>query len=589
MAQRRLLWKLYPAYVLLIALCVLGVTGYALRSVTRFYHAQVAEDLAARAWLIRPQIAERLRAGDTASLDALARDLARSAKARITIVGVNGRVLADSEKGPGAMDSHADRPEVIQALAEGLGQSTHYSSTLRTNMMYVAVAVGDQREPLGVIRTSIALDRVEAELAAMSRRIWLGGLVAAVLAAGLSMVVAKRVSRPLGEMAEGAEKFAAGDLSHKILPPDIVEFQRLAESLNRMAQNLDQKIAALSRQNAQYDAVLSSMAEGVIAVDRDHRIISLNQAAAGLLDADPAESTGRTLQEVSRNVPLARFVGAVLADGQARDGEIVLHNRGEAHVLVGGSALRDAGDRQIGALIVLSDITQVRRLEGVRRDFVANVSHELRTPITAVQGFIETLRDGAVSDPERARRFLDIASKHAARLNRIVEDLLALSRIEREQETGAIDLPETKLRDVLHAAASDCEASSREREMAVRIDCPEDLVVRANPHLLEQAVLNLLDNAIRYSAPGSSVDLQAERAEGEVLVRVTDRGCGIPAEHLPRIFERFYCVDKAHSRKLGGTGLGLAIVKHIAQVHGGKVTVESTPGEGSVFTIHLPS
>ena len=589
MARRRLLWKLYPAYVLLLALCVLGVTGYALRSVRQFYYAQVTDDLEARARLIRPQVAEKLRGGELAPLAAAAEELGRLAKARVTIIAADGRVLADSEEDPAAMDSHADRPEVIHALSEGLGQSMRYSSTLRTNMMYVALAAGEHRNPLGVIRTSIALDLVEAELAAISRRIWFGALIAGLLAAGLSMFVARRISRPLGEMTDGAERFARGDLSHKILPPETVEFRRLAQALNRMAHSLDQKIAALSRQNTQYEAVLSSMAEGVIAVDRDHRIIGINQAAADLLGADPADSKGRTLQEVSRNVLLARFVGAVLADGEARDGEIVLHNGGETHVLVFGSALRDAQDRQIGAVIVLNDITQVRRLENVRRDFVANVSHELRTPITAVQGFIETLRDDAFSDPVQARRFLDIAGKHAARLERIVEDLLALSRIERALGTGSIDLVETRLHDVLHAAAADCEASTRDREVAVRIDCPEDLQVQANPHLLEQAILNLLDNAIRYGDPGTHVDLQAERADGEVLVHVTDRGCGIAAEHLARIFERFYCVDKARSRKLGGTGLGLAIVKHIAQVHGGKITVESTLGEGSIFTIHLPA
>jgi two-component system phosphate regulon sensor histidine kinase PhoR len=389
-------------------------------------------------------------------------------------------------------------------------------------------------------------------------------------------------------MAGVADRFARGDLAHRAMAPETVEFERLAVALNRMAASLRERIEALRRRNGLYAAVLSSMAEGVIALDGEGRLISINQSAAEMLELDAQRAVGRALPEVSRNVLLERLARRVLDGEEPLEGEIVLHNGRERYVAASGTLLRDAEGRRIGALIVLDEITQVRQLQSVRRHFVANVSHELRTPITAIRGFIETLREGAVDDPERAARFLQIVSDQAQRLSKIIEDLLALSRIEQESDQEAVSRVRTCLADVLHAAARDCEVQAAERNVAVQIDCPDSLTASVSPHLLEQAVANLLDNAIKYSDEGAGVEVRARTEEGDVLIDVRDRGCGIPPEHLPRIFERFYCVDKARSRKLGGTGLGLAIVKHIARAHAGSLSVESQPGVGSTFTIRLP-
>ncbi|MCK4283861.1 MAG: PAS domain-containing protein [Candidatus Brocadiae bacterium] len=586
MARRRLLWKLYPTYILLILLCTIGVGGYAFRSVKAFYYSRVASDLEARARLIQREFAADFETATPAELDALAKSLGPASRTRVTIIGPAGVVLGDSGKAPATMDNHADRPEVIQARASGLGQSVRHSGTLRADMMYVALAEGGGKG--GVVRVAIPLTEVQDALATISKRIWLGGLVVAVLAAGISMLVARRISRPLRGMMAGAGRFAAGDLAHKVLVPDTVELAGLAEALNRMAEQLDGQIRSLTLERNEREAILSSMIEGVMAVDRDQRVMSLNQAAASLLEVDRSGSEGRDLQEVARNVLLQRFVARVLEDGGTQEGEIVLHDGTERYVLVRGTSLLDVDARRIGALIVLHDVTRMRRLENVRRDFVANVSHELRTPVTAIQGFVETLREGALSDPDRARHFLGIVGSQAARLNQIIEDLLSLSRIEREAEARKLDTVSTSLEDVLHAAAADCQVTASERGVKVNLICPEELTARINPQLVEQAVANLVDNAVKNSESDAEVAVEAEGDSAGVVIRVRDHGCGIPAEHLPRIFERFYRVDKARSRKLGGTGLGLAIVKHIALAHGGRVTVESTPGEGSVFSIHLP-
>ena len=289
-----------------------------------------------------------------------------------------------------------------------------------------------------------------------------------------------------------------------------------------------------------------------------------------------------------RNVVLHEFVRNTLSSQKPVEKDIVLYTGGERFIDGHGTVLRDALGKQMGALIVLNDVTRIRRLENVRREFVANVSHEIKTPITAIKGFVETLRDGAVKNPEDAERFLGIIENHAERLEAIIEDLLSLSRIEREAERGKIALVEGRVQDVVQMAVQVCEMSARAKEIKIKCSCDKDIVSKINAPLLEQAIVNLLDNAIKYSAVGSTIRVEASQTAEEIKIDVRDQGCGIEEEHLPRLFERFYRVDKARSRQLGGTGLGLAIVKHITQAHGGQVSVESVPGKGSTFSIRLP-
>jgi two-component system phosphate regulon sensor histidine kinase PhoR len=331
------------------------------------------------------------------------------------------------------------------------------------------------------------------------------------------------------------------------------------------------------------------MVEGVVAVDADERILRLNEAAARFFGVEVLAAQGRRIQEVVRRAELQRFVSRALESRNPVEGDIVLHNeRGEVYLQAHGSVLRDSHGQNIGALVVLNDVTRLRRLESIRRDFVANVSHELKTPITAIKGFVETMLDGALDHKEDARRFLDIILRQSERLHAIIEDLLALSRIEQESESGGIPLQEGGVKSVLGAAVQSCEVGAAGKDVDIDLICPEDLRARISAPLLEQAVVNLIDNAVKYSNPGGRVLLQGLQQDDLVLIRVQDWGVGISREHLPRLFERFYRVDKARSRKQGGTGLGLAIVKHIVQAHGGRVDVSSVPGQGSVFTLRLP-
>lgn len=357
-----------------------------------------------------------------------------------------------------------------------------------------------------------------------------------------------------------------------------------------MARQLDQKIRAISDQKNEREAILSSMVEGVVAVDTDERVITMNRAAAALLGVDPSLAQRRSIQEVVRNPDLQRLVGQALAHDEPVEEEILLRTpAGDRFLQVNGSSLRDTDGRGIGAIAVLNDVTRLKALERMRREFVANVSHEIKTPVTAIKGFAETLLDGASDDPGAAQRFLRIIVGQADRLALIVEDLLALSSVEQAKEGDAIELREAGMGEVLQAAVEVCGPKALAKGITVRLDTSPVGVAGINPPLLEQAVVNLIDNAVKYSPEGSTVEVTQRLVADEVVICVRDEGIGIAREHLPHLFERFYRVDKARSRAVGGTGLGLAIVKHIAEAHHGRVSVESTPGKGSVFCIHLPA
>jgi two-component system phosphate regulon sensor histidine kinase PhoR len=588
MRRRRLLWQLYPSYILLTALALVGVTWYANAMIRQLHFGEVASDLEGKARLVEEQISTNGLPLDTPSLEPLAREMGSRAFARVTVVLPDGRVVADSEDEPVRMVNHADRPEIIEALRGGRGQSNRWSPTLNQEMMYVAVPLIRDSRTVGVVRTAVPLTVVNLTLQKISVRLYTAAAVAGVVAALLSLGISRRVNRSLRELTAAAESFARGKRDHHLPACETIEFRQLADAMSHMAGELNSQLRTVVRQRNQLEALLSSMQDGVLAVDGRENLIILNDSAARLIGADPAKVLGRSIQEVVRNTDLQQFVADALAARGPTRGEIVLEHGGEQFLDAHGAVLRDAQGTDIGAVVVLHDVTRLKRLENIRKDFVANVSHELRTPITLIKGFMETLLDGKEHTPEDSRRFLDIVARQAERLNAIIEDLLSLSRLEQEHEKALVALQETTIRDVLESAIKVCEPKAQTRNVQLELACDAGLRASANAPLLEQAVINLVDNAIKYSEPGQAVRISAMVDNKDLVVAVGDRGCGIDNQHLPRIFERFYRVDKSRSRAQGGTGLGLSIVKHIAQAHGGRVDVESTAGEGSTFTLRLP-
>jgi len=587
--KKRLLWQLFLSYLFIIFLALVSVTWYTLSSLQDWYLEQKASDLEVQALLLERHILENLNLEKRIIIDDLCKKIGKRASTRITVILPSGEVVGDSEEDPANLDNHRDRPEVRDALTGLIGKSTRYSRTLEKEMIYTGIPIKRNNKTVAVIRTSMPLTAIEQTVSDIRGKIAVGGLIVVIIAAFFSLMVSRSISLPIEQIRRWAGSIAEGEFSSR--PPDVKteELGALSDSLNHMALQLRERINTIVQQRNEIEATLSSMSEGVIAVDAEERIININQAAAQMFACNPAKAKGRSVQEVIRNTLLHQFVKDVLTRHEPVEKNMVVHSDGERFLNGHGTLLKNPNEEQIGALIVLNDITRLRRLENIRREFVANVSHELKTPVTAIKGFVETLGDGKTKNPVKTERFLNIIAKHVDRLEMLIEDLLDLSKIERESERNEILLSEGKIIDVITNAVEMCQDKALAKGIEIRLSCPDDTVSKMDAQLLEQAFINLLDNAIKYSDERDSVSIKAFKTDDELIISIQDFGCGIAKEHLPRLFERFYRVDKARSRKLGGTGLGLSIVKHIAQAHGGKVSVESSPEKGSTFKIHLPT
>jgi len=593
MFRKKLIWYLYPTYLLVTLISLVAVTWYSSYSFRRFYLDQTRTELNTLAHFAAEKMSPILQTGNSGEINEICKKLgdAGDGQIRVTVILPSGKVLGDSDEDPAKMEDHSDRPEIIDALKKGFGWSfSRLSPTLGINMMYVAIPIKEKEENIAVVRTSIPTTAIDRALSNIYVKIFWGGIAIAICAAGISWVISRWISQPVVEMKQVAQGFAEGELDLRVPIPAPLELNALAKALNEMAKQLHDRILTITKQRNELEAVLSSMIEGVFAVDADGHIMTVNKAAADLLKIDQTDSLGRSVEEIVRNVDLHRFIQKTVESEQLEEADILLPTNGNRYFQLHGVSLSDSQGHKSGAVIVLNDMTRIRRLENIRRDFVANVSHELRTPVTSIQGFVEALLEGGVKEPQQIERYLKIIAKHSNRLNTIIDDLLSLSRLEEDEEKRKISFEQVPLKQVLTGAVelSSVKAAA-EKNITVDVVCEDQINAKVNVAFLEQAIVNLVDNAIKYSEPGGTIQVSVQHGDKEVAIAVQDEGCGIDKKHLSRIFERFYVVDKGRSRKLGGTGLGLSIVKHIAQIHGGHVTVKSTPGKGSTFTIHLPT
>ncbi|MEW5914563.1 MAG: ATP-binding protein [Thermodesulfobacteriota bacterium] len=576
---------------LVVVLCTLVFVGLLLEhSLGQQMVANIRESLQPEIRALHALVADRWRPEKgIAQSDALAEELGRIVGARVTLITPEGRVVGDSEV-PTAkltgLDNHASRPEVKEALSKGQGYSLRYSTTLNKELMYTALLLERPEGGRLVVRMAVPLLHVEQTLAQTRRLVLWAVFLGVLLSIGAAYLVARGLSRPVQELTKTAAAIAGGDLSQRFRRYPRHEIGALGRAFDQMADNLQSKINDLTRSRDRLEAILRGMVEGVLVTDDQGHILLANRALKQMLSLS-VDPLSRLPSEIIRNAELIEALEEVLAgkDYVLREistlGEPPRHL--EAHVV----HLSYPGG-QAGVVCVLHDVTERKRVEKMRRDLVANVSHELRTPLTAVRGAAETMLDGALDSPQYARHFAELILRQSQRLERLVQDLLELARLEsgeaapRLQTIQAAELADQALDAVGQAAA----AAGVELERRLP---KEPLTFKADPRQLEQALLNLLDNAVKYSRQGDKVTLSMERGLDEVVIKVSDTGPGIAAEHLPRIFERFYRVDTNRSRELGGTGLGLAIVKHIAQGHGGRVAVESTLGRGSTFRLILPA
>ncbi len=595
-----LFWKLYGAYLALLVVVGLATGFWIQRTASANALDQQRRSLRFTAELVRdlslPALSTPGGADQEQELASRISSLSRASHVRLTVMRADGRVIAGSEDDPARIDDHLDRPEIQEALRTGLGTAVRAGATPGRRTLHVAVPVVQAGQTVGIARAAISLSDLESELGELSWVLLSGALLAALFGLGAGLFFARRLSTSLDRMAHVAESIARGDY-HAARPYGrSQELGRLAAALDVMAGNLRERMAAVESDRNKVLAILGSMVEGVIAVDKDERVVHMNEIAGHLLRLTPAAAVGRRIWEVTRVVEVCEILDAARRGGGEIQGEVRLSaerpGAGGRTLELRASPLRGASDETAGAVVVLHDVTDLRRLEAVRRDFVANVSHELKTPLTAIRGLVETLIDDPAMRALTRERFFEKIRDQSGRLSALVSDLLTLARIESQEappERRPLDL-RGPLRDCAARFGPSCE----KKGIALSLDLPDaPASVRADDESVRQILDNLTDNAVKYTPAGGRIWL-AVRADGqarssEVVLEVRDTGIGIEPRDQERVFERFYRVDKARSRELGGTGLGLSIVKHLALSLEGRVSVQSTPGHGSTFRIHLPA
>ncbi len=528
------------------------------------------------------------RGSGTAELDSLVDQTAPDIAARITVMAPDGRVLGDSALSGAALqalENHADRPEVKAALAAGFGSSIRRSATVRDDLLYAAVAVRQGSRLVGVVRVARPLSGVEDQTRAFRGAVALALLLAFLLTAVLSAVLAAPLAGPLAAIMDAAHRYARGDLSARIRVNRSDELGELARILSHSAQALQERLSENARERARTDAILLAMDDGLLAVDHKGTVVLANKALRSILDT--TEPTGRHYLETVRQREVGAVIEGVLKTGERTSVEVELFHLRHVFSLTAVPFPGLEGSPH-GAVLTFHDVTERRRADRIRRDFVANASHELRTPLTSIRGFVEALEDGALQEPDRAQRFLGKIRTHADRMAALVEDLLELSRLEAGERPPLWEevVPAEIAEDVV---ASFAGPAGRKSITLLHTSGGAPAVV-TDADRLRRMIESLVDNAVKYTAEGGKVEIRtAPGRDGGAVIQVEDNGPGIASEHLPRIFERFYRVDKARSRELGGTGLGLAIVKHLAESVGAVVSVRSEPECGTCFDVHVPA
>ncbi len=590
MAKKKMIRLLIIPFTLIITLSLLALTWFSFSTLKSFYIEETQKSLLSKSYILQSQVIPLLVDDqlDSLSLQKRCTEIGKVSETRITVMLPNGIVIADSEENPSKMDNHSSRAEMQNALSGLTGNSIRYSNTLQRSMMYLAIRLEHEGEVVGVLRLSVTIESINKTINALSVKILFALFIVAILAALTAYFISKRISQPLEELKVGAERFAKGDFENHLPISDSEEIAQLAIAMNIMATELDERIKIITRQRNEQKVILQSMVESVIAIDKSENILNMNKAAGELFGVDPEDAQGKSVYEIIRNAELQEIVIKTLKENKPHEGEITQSLQKEKFISYNSSILKGASGSVIGILLVLNDITRLRFLENIRQDFVANVSHELRTPITSIKGFVETLIDSGTDNKEDVEKFLGIISKQANRLTSIIEDLVSLSRIEQGSDVEDINFERANIFSVIQSSIQICEHKANKRNITIQLSGDESIEADTNIPLFEQAVINLLDNAINYSSQDSTVFVHLEKESNRFKVIVTDEGVGIESRHHDRLFERFYRADKARSRELGGTGLGLAIVKHISLLHKGAVSVESELGIGSTFTIEIP-
>jgi two-component system, OmpR family, phosphate regulon sensor histidine kinase PhoR len=577
---RSIRWRIGIVFAVLIIACIGGLGAY-VSHLTRSDHLDTLRtQLTDQARLVGDLSAPYLSGNQTASLEALAQRLGEQISARITIINIDGTVLADSEEDPSTLDSHSNRPEVIDALSKGTGSSIRYSATLHYNMMYVAVPITLDSGIAGVARVALPLTQIDKSLAHINQIIIIVAVIAAVVAILLAFQMLRITTEPVKKLTQLSKKMARGELDQEIQITSQDEVGELARAFNQMAARLKEMVTLVINERDRMATILSNIEDAIFMVDRDGKVTTMNQAAEKIFQTQANKALGHTFIEVVRDHELNQVLQHCLSTGKQQMGAVEIKPKRQSLSVIATPLSGDSG-----CLVHIRDLTELRRLEMIRQDFVSNISHELRTPIASVKALAETLNEGAIEDPSVAKDFLSRINVEADKLAQMVQELGELSRI----ESGKTQLQKRHINiaDSIEHAVDRLKAQSDRAGLTLDTNIPPTLPkVMADEARVEQVLVNLIHNAIKFTPSGGRISISAQARDNDILISVADTGEGISADDLPRIFERFYKADK--SRSGGGTGLGLAIAKHIVEAHGGKIWAESVEGKGSNFSFTLP-
>ncbi len=587
--RRNLFWKLALTFFALLVSVLVAVDFFAERALHRDSERAAFAQLATIARFATAHPPEFPSLGTTLSedLDRLNHWAAEvgSDGARVTVIRADGRVLADSQSDARSMEDHSDRPEIQEALAKGVGRSVRRSVTMKRDLLYYAVRQDVAGGSPIVLRFAIPAETADQALGLFRRSLWVASLVILLVAGMAALLVSRGFSDRVERLREFSRRVAEGDF--RALPGDGSgdALEMLGASLNQTAARMDRAIRTLTEERNLSSAILGSMVEGVAVVNGAERLVFANQGFADILELDVPPKSGSALVEIVRQTELIEAVRQVLAGEPRVEAEIVTGTLRQHFFAATVAAVR-AGETS-GAVVVLHDITELRKLERVRRDFVANVSHEFKTPLTAIQGFSETLLAGAIDDPQNRERFLGIILEHSRRLARLTDDLLKLSQMDADRLE--LEIRRVSVAELIESCLETAQHRAAEKDIRVYVSQSAELPdIAGDRRRLAEVLQNLLDNATQYTLPGGRITLSADVRDADVVFTVSDTGIGIPKADQSRIFERFYRVDAARSREAGGTGLGLAIAKHLVEVHGGRIWVESEIGQGSQFNFSVP-
>ena len=566
--------------------------------IERFYLDEAREHLTSKAHLIQSGIDTKR---ENVSLQDFVKKSSSLSEIRITILDTNGVVLADSEENPGSMENHRGvnkREEIEVAIKVGIGNSQRYSTTINEDMLYVAILASVENSNI-IIRTSESMQSLNTSINKARKRIVLISIIILIVIIPIVIITSRLITRPLFLIGKAAKKISKGDMmdpipiSQKSFFSGTEEISSITVALNEMAKELDKKIATITKEKNEQKNILNyiniiqySMSEGLIAIDLENKISTINKAASSYLDIDRKKDIGKQYDKKIKNKAIKKIIKSILKKQRPITKEIRIGQMKKMFFTVNGKVLKDQKLKPVGCLIVMTDVTRLKQLEAMRRVFVANVSHELKTPITSIGGYIETAQKDI--SLETKNEFLEKAIKQNNRLNSIIDDLLRLSRIEAIEDEDAFTLSTQKLLPIIEGSVEDIRENIKKYGIKVIIECSKDIYAKIDSQLMREALINLLENAIKYGVDNSTVILSVKRKSNKILIDIENKGEVIPEKERDRIFNRFYRVDKSRSKKTGGTGLGLAIVKHISIVHNGTIEVHKSDGNTTVFRLTLP-